>query len=334
MNRLIAALGLGLLLATPLHAQSLEQTLASLDAANTALVQAIGEQEQLGKTIATLRQDVASKQAELAPDTAKLDEAKARVAAAEAAVAANASAKTQSDLQAAQMRLKMAEIEYQGARSSLDESEGALRQAEQKLQANLAGMKAQSQKVAQLGAQAAKLAQADKHNDASQASTLQQLRDELVTLKIAHQETLAARDDLVARVATLEAENASLQAGNATPQTGATPEPADGELAAQLQARLQARGIARAVTKSGRYLYVRVQQADGNTRSRTHPWLVVDPAYYTLEADMLAGETTLSFNNNQRMTLTVPAADDGATYVFVLENEGKPNAKLGWFRKP
>lgn len=366
MKYLPIALLACLLAAPSLHAQTLDETRANLHSAYDGLMKSLAEQETLAKDIEKLNAEITQQRKTLEPDTQRVADLRAKVDAAKAA--------NSPELQTAEMRLKVAEIEYRGLSESLTAQENTLAEATARMKTLEAGTQSDIQKVQQLRQQVATLSEKEKSSsvrrEAARAAELEQLKDELITLKISLQETQGEKDILATRANALQTELETLQsqpcgttgapgvvgaaagaaastastatASNAAISTAAASAPAvaetrdapaaTGDLAAELAARLQARNIEKATRKSGRYLYVKTVTADGKTHSQAFPWLSVDRDYYTLEADMKAGETTLTFGN-QRQTLEIPAADDGATYVFVLEDATKDDAKLGYYKK-
>lgn len=362
MKYLPIALLACLLAAPSLHAQTLDETRTRLYSAYDELMKSLSEQETLASDIAQLNADIARQRKALEPDTQRVAELRAKVDAAKAV--------NSPELQTAEMRLKVAEIEYRGLSESLTAQENALAEATARMKTLEAGTQSEIQKVQQLRQQVAILGDKEKSSDArreaARTAEIQQLKDELITLKISLQETQAEKEILATRARALQTELETLQSqpchdmgtpgsgitgttaepteGTATATANATIAPtaasvetgdapaATGNPAADLAARLAARNMEKASRKSGRYLYVKTVAADGQTHSQAFPWLSVDRDYYTLEAEMKAGQATLTFGN-QRQTLEIPAADDGATYVFVLENATRDDAKLGYYKK-
>jgi len=361
LNTLLHTAILACLLAAPLQAQDLDTTRANLHSAYDTLMQSLAEQETLAKEITRLNDEVAAQRKKLEPDTQRVADLRAKAEQAKASGSA--------DLQAAEMRLKVAEIEYSSLSEGLTTLEKSLADANARMKTLETGTSGQISKVQELRKQVASLAEKDKQDsarrDAAQSAEMEKIKGELITLRISVQEAEAEKTILSQRASELQSELEQLKQSCATtaaaipanpvdstpasstttastavtaapaavePQTAAPAAIAANDVAAELAARLKDRNMDKAVSKSGRYLYIKTMGADGQTRSQTFPWLTVDKNYYTLEAEMKAGQVTLTFGN-QRQEITVPATDDGATYVFVLRNANKDDASIAYYRK-
>lgn len=367
--KLLPALVLaGLMVAAPLHAQGLDEARANLHDAYDSLMANLAEQEKLAQDIERLTAEAAKQRKALEPDTQRVADLRAKVDAAKAANSPDLQT-AEMRLKVAEIEYRGLSENLTSQEKALENASARMKSLETSAQSEIQKVQQLRKQVAEL---TEKEKAANSRRESARSAELEKLKDELITLKINLQETQAEKDTLAARATTLQEELDTLKAqpcdlgvapvaaGNvgagmptpapasattATTVTAANQAPATasnapeddapaatGNLQADLAARLKARNMDKATRKSGRYLYIKTTATDGKTYSQTYPWLAVDRNYYTLEAEMKAGDVTLTFGS-QRQTITVPAADDGATYVFVLENATKDDAKLGYFHK-
>lgn len=355
-----------LLLASPLAtALSPDEVYRNLEAAQNRVIQILNEQEPLETRLQEQRKIIRAQQAAIAPSMEKVAAARAERDQAAAEAASQPSAEATTRQQNATFRLAIAEREYNEAYDRIEQLETALRADEQRLQNNQRNLQKSLTEIKALQPELNRLNnefRQQSQRQQQQQSAQQTANSELERTRQQLQQSENEKQALSARLKTLEAELEKARQSQATavavttptvqPAAASAPQPqqtsskpqvvavpaaatkamADNDVQTiwqSLQQRLQQRNLQAAVTPSGRSLYLQ-QQSD--RRARALPWLVVDRDTYTLETPVTAGSIEVVYGN-QRETLAIPAADEGATYVFILNRVNSSKPELQYFNR-